>query len=51
VVRQRRAPPALPERLLRDGVPEQHDRRPHHISDRSRRRKRLPGLVWCDWGL
>ena len=31
VVRQRRAPAALPERLLRDGVAEQHDRRPHFL--------------------
>jgi hypothetical protein len=29
VVGERRAPTALPERLLRDGVPEQHDGRPH----------------------
>lgn len=40
VVGQVRAPPSLPERLLRDRVPEQHDRRPHLVdryTDRSAR--------------
>jgi hypothetical protein len=36
VVGQVRAPAALPERLLRDRVAEQHDRRPHRCPCRPR---------------